>query len=210
MIGCPDFTSDLLKTAASSNLTYVYTMERILFSGFEDKFSNKSYPKNIKGLGFISAKDLPLICNEFPNLVELLVEFYQGYVPLLDLNKLKNLENLYIREYNRKKPLDDNIIYIFKNCPKLKSLNLQNVNVSDTSLVEIPEHCKCLEKLYINNVQMEHFSPDGLTDKPIKEILNSKTKMNTITIRGPNSITLKNEKTKTKFGGLIDIYSSKK
>lgn len=105
-------------------------MERITFSDFEDKFPNKKYPKNLKGLGFVPAKDLPFICTEFPDLVELLVEFYKGYCPLTDLNKLKKLENLYIREYNKKKPLDDHLVYIFKNCPTLKSLNLQNVNLT--------------------------------------------------------------------------------
>lgn len=131
-------------------------------------------------------------------------------MPLLDINKLKKLENLYIREYNRKKPLDDNLIYIFKNCPKLKSLNLQNVNVSDVALLEIPNHCKNLEKLYINNAQMEHFSKDGITDKSIKALQDSKTKLTSITIKGPNSITVKNSTTKTKHGNFIELYTAKK
>ena len=121
---------------------------------------------------------------------------------------MKKLENLYIREYNKKKPLDDHLIFIFKNCPLLKSLNLQNVNVTDAALIEAI-NCKNLQKLYINNIQMNHFESNGLTDKSIKSILNSKTKINSITIRGPNSITIKNEKAKTKDGNLIEIYVSK-
>ena len=161
-------------------------------------------------MGFIAAKDLPIICTEFPDLVELLVEFYQGYVPLLDINKLKKLENLYIREYNRKKPLDDNLIYIFKNCPKLKSLNLQNVNVSDAALLEIPNHCKNLEKLYVNNAQMEHFTKEAISDKSVRAMLDSKTKLSSITIKGPNIISLKNEIIKTKHGNFIELYTAMK
>ena len=185
-------------------------MERILFSGFEDKFPNKKYPKNLKGLGFVSAKDLPIICTEFPGLVELLVEFYEGYCALTELAKLKNLQNLYIREYNKKKPLDENLIFIFKNCSHLKSLNLQNVNVSDAALIEIPNCCKNLEKLYINNAQMVHFNEELITDKSINVILNNKTKIKSITVRGPNKITLKNDITKTKNGDPIEIYTALK
>lgn len=133
-----------------------------------------------------------------------------GYVPLMDLNKLKKLENLYIREYNKKKPLDENLIYIFKNCPLLKSLNLQNVNLTDAALVEIPNHCKNLEKLYVNNIQMEHFTPDAISDKSIRAILNGKSKLKSIIIRGPNVIATTNGETKTKSGDIIDIFTSKK
>lgn len=72
--------------------------------------------------------------------------------------------------------------------------------------MEIPANCKNLEKLYINNCQMGHFDKTGLSDKSIKSILNSKSKLKSITIRGPNSITYKNEPVKSKGGDLVEIY----
>lgn len=186
MIGCPEFDASLLNKA-SPTLTYVYTMERILYDLNPSASAVQRAPSSIRGLGFVAAQHLPQIVQQHPDLTHLLLEFHGGYCTINDLGRLAKLRNLYLREYNRKKPIDTHLLQAITRCPELKSLNLQNVNVSDELFEGLAFQCPQIEQLYIDNSQMGHFASDLITRRAVHALQNLKN-IKSVQIRGPNSI----------------------
>ena len=188
MIGCPEFPAHLLN-AASRSLNHVYTMERIIYDDPppDESPTPGKPPSDLRGLGFVAAQHLPTVVRQHPSLTHLLLEFHGGYCTIAELCKLKKLRNLYLREYNRKKPIDQHLLQALDGCKDLQSLNLQNVNVSDELFEGLPRKCPNIERVYVNNVQMGHFACDQITDRTIKALKEYRS-IRSVNIRGPNSI----------------------